>query len=63
MPYYRVYFVGPGRQFTGVQLVAAADDMDAIGKARQLADSHDVELWGGERLIARFPHEPRKPTA
>ena len=57
MPYYRVYFVGLGRQFTGVQLIAAVDDMDAIGKARQLVDSDDVELWGGERLIASFPKD------
>ena len=33
------------------------DDEAARERARQLVDGHDVELWQGQRKIARFSHQ------
>jgi hypothetical protein len=54
---YRIYFVGSDGLFSGAQFLECADDQEAIQKARQLVDGHDVELWNGERFVARFLHE------
>jgi hypothetical protein len=54
---YRIYFVGSDGLFSGAQLLECADDQEAIQTARQLVDGHDVELWKGERFVARFLHE------
>jgi hypothetical protein len=37
-----------------------AGDFDAIKKAKQLVDGHDVELWESDRLVMRFFHDPTK---
>jgi hypothetical protein len=35
-----------------------ADDNAAIEYAKQYIDGHDIEVWQGERRIARFDTEP-----
>jgi hypothetical protein len=37
-----------------------ADDDEAMEKAKQLVDGHDVELWQLDRKVARFDHKPKK---
>jgi hypothetical protein len=57
LPNYRVYFLNPGGHFTGRQEIAAADDREAVKKARQLLDRQDLELWDGQRLVGKFDHD------
>lgn len=62
LPDYRVYrasFVG---QFTRSQTIEASGDSEAIAKARRLLDCEDIELWAGERLIARLHHSRPWPA-
>jgi hypothetical protein len=39
------------------------DDADAIEKAKRLIDHHTMELWNGERLVARLDQGPSKAPA
>jgi hypothetical protein len=56
---YRAYMVdGDGHFYEAVALVCA-DDAEAIQKAKQLVDHHEVELWQLDRKVATFK---RKPT-
>lgn len=51
---YRAYLVGAdGHIFKAVDLVCA-DDAEAIEKAMQLMDGHDIELWQLDRKVATF---------
>jgi hypothetical protein len=59
MPEYRAYILG----IDGHRFIRAADflsdhpnDAAAMKAAEQLLDGHDVELWDGGRLVARFDH-------
>ena len=44
MPEYRVYIVGSDGHFRRSIPLECADDDEAMKRARQLADGHDVEL-------------------
>ena len=52
-----VYFLDEDGHRAFAQDLAAADDREAVKKARQLLDRQDVELWDGERLVGRFDHD------
>ena len=59
MPEYRAYILG----IDGHRFIRAADflsdhpnDAAAMKAAEQLVDGHDVELWEGRQLVARFDH-------
>jgi hypothetical protein len=55
---YRAYIVGIDGQFNSVITEFAhnhPDDAAAIEAAKQLVDAYDVELWDGDRFVARFP--------
>jgi len=57
MAEYRAFIIGiDGRFLRAIELVCP-DDVSATECARQLVDSHDVELWQGDRKITAF-----KPT-
>jgi hypothetical protein len=63
-PGYRIRLAAPVGQFASSQIIDASSDRDAIEKARRLLDRDDIELWEGERLIARLDHErpwPERP--
>lgn len=61
MPAYRTYLIDQNNSISGpAEIVECADDFDAIEKAKQLLDGHDVELWEGDRRVMRFFHDPRK---
>jgi hypothetical protein len=54
---YRAYILGiDGHRFLKVEgfLSDHSDDAAALNAARQLIDKHDVEVWNGERLLARL---------
>ena len=57
LPHYRVYFLDEDGHRAFAQDLAAADDREAVKKARQLLDRQDVELWDGERLVGRSDHD------
>jgi hypothetical protein len=44
-----------GQFVRGIDLVCP-DDESAKEYARNLVDGHDVELWKGDRPIAKFRH-------
>jgi hypothetical protein len=59
MPEYRAYILG----IDGHRFIRAADflrdhpnDAAAMKAAERLLDGHDVELWDGGRLVAKFDH-------
>jgi hypothetical protein len=47
-----------GHFVRGLDLVCPDDD-SAKDYAKNLVDGHDVELWKGDRPIAKFRHETR----
>ena len=62
LPDYRIYMASFVGQFTGSQVIEASSDREAIEKARRLLDREDIELWAGERLIARLDHNRPWPA-
>jgi hypothetical protein len=42
------------------EIIEYTGDFEAIEKAAQFVDGHDVELWERSRLVMRFPYNPRK---
>jgi hypothetical protein len=52
MPDFRVYFIGEDGHIVGVEQLANVAEADALEKARQLLDGHDIEVWEGERQVA-----------
>jgi hypothetical protein len=57
---YRAYIVGDDGHFVNFEGFACRDDSEAIAKAKQLVDGHDVELWSGERFIVRLQADGEK---
>jgi hypothetical protein len=59
MAEYRAYLVGRDGHFKQAFDLEAADDAEAINKARQYVDGHDVELWQlGRRVIQLKTDKP-----
>ena len=56
MQEYRAYIMGPdGLVHKRVDL-RCSDESEAIVRAKQLVDGHDVELWQLDRLIGSVKH-------
>jgi hypothetical protein len=56
VPVYRLYFIDRTNHISRPpEMVECADDQEAIQKAKQFVDGHDVELWDGPRLVVRLP--------
>jgi hypothetical protein len=55
VPTYRLFRMLDERQILGppTDMECAGDD-DAISRARQLLDGHDLEVWQRERFITRL---------
>jgi hypothetical protein len=51
---YRAYVVGHDGHFIRFESLICADDAEAIAKAKRLVADYDVELWSGERFVARL---------
>lgn len=50
---YRAYTVGPDGHFVRHRAFKCADDTEALTWAKQLFDGYPIELWSGQRFIAR----------
>ncbi len=53
-PGYQAYIVGPDGHFVGAEGFFAPNDEAAYEYARQFVDGHDVELWSGNRYVAKL---------
>lgn len=49
---YRVYFLTDGNMVDPPSLIEAADDKDAIQRAKALLVGHDLEVWNETQLVA-----------
>jgi hypothetical protein len=56
MPDYRAYLVGGDGHFFDFKEMVCDDDAEALERARQIVDGHDVELWSGARLVELIKH-------
>jgi len=54
MAQYRAYTVGADGHFVGFEALICANDVEAIEKAKRLANGHDIELWSGDRFVIRL---------
>jgi hypothetical protein len=60
MAEYRAYLVGSDGHFIGVKPLVCENDAEAIESAKGLVDSHDIELWSGQRFVTRLKTSPNK---
>ncbi len=54
MPHYRLYLLDEHRHVISVANLDCADEQEAKGRAVQLVDANDVELWQLDHLVAVF---------
>ena len=54
MARYRVYAVQFDGNFDGYETLSCSDDVEAIGEAQRLANNSAIEVWSGERFVARM---------
>ncbi len=54
MASYRVYAVQFDGNFDGYETLSCSDDDEAIGEAQRLANNSAIEVWSGERFVARM---------
>jgi hypothetical protein len=58
LPSYRIYFLNSEGHVDGPPIViAGANDEEARQTAKQYIDGKDIELWDGERMVAKIPHK------
>jgi hypothetical protein len=55
MAWYRLYHLGSDGQHVAPEEVEAADDLNAVRKARTVPNGFGAELWHGRRKIADVP--------
>jgi hypothetical protein len=60
MPEYRAYIIGGDGHFVNFEGMICRDDGEAIAKAKQLVDGHDVELWQCERFVKRLDSQNKR---
>ena len=51
---YRVFLLDARNRVTGVEIIKAESDEDALALAKQYIDGHDVEIWKGDKSIGRL---------
>jgi hypothetical protein len=51
---YQAYWVGRDNHFIGFVRLHCRDDAEALEQSRRLVDHRPVELWCGDRFIARL---------
>jgi hypothetical protein len=54
MQHYRAYFLDDSGCISSVVDLHCENDEQARERALQLVERHEVELWQGERFVARF---------
>lgn len=63
MARYRVYAAQFDGHFDGYETLSCNDDVQAIGEAQRLANNGAVEVWSGERFVARMECKRSKPVS
>ncbi len=53
-PAYRAFHIDTNGHVLRAVIINALNDNDAIELTRKLVDSHAIELWERERVIAKF---------
>lgn len=53
---YHAFVLGPDGHVQFRHDLYCATDAEAIERAKQLVDGHDIELWHREKKIATFKH-------
>jgi hypothetical protein len=51
---YRVYFIGRDGHFLRAIDIQVASDQDAIARALELREGHEVEVWERTRFVRRL---------
>jgi hypothetical protein len=54
MTEYRIYSVGSDGHFIGFEPLICDGDEQAVEKAKQLLDGHDLQIWSGPRYVRRL---------
>jgi hypothetical protein len=54
VPDYRVYFIGRDGHFLRAIDIQVASDQDAIARALELREGHEVEVWERTRFVRRL---------
>jgi hypothetical protein len=54
MAEYRAFTIGLDGHFTGFEPLICSDDAEAVTKAKRMVDGHAIEVWSGERFVARL---------
>jgi hypothetical protein len=54
LPRYSIGFLDADGRSTCTQYIEAANDREAIERARQILNLQDIELWDNKRLVGRF---------
>jgi hypothetical protein len=57
MPEYHAYIIGSDGRFYRSVPLDCADDAEAMERAKDLLDGHDVELWQLDRKVAMLGHK------
>jgi hypothetical protein len=57
---YRAYMVGEDGHFFNFEPIDATTDQEAIEKAKQFVDGHDIEVWERARFLKRLPRKVSK---
>jgi hypothetical protein len=60
LAHYRAYFVGSGGNFIAYEALVCRDDDEAVAKAKQFVDDHDIEVWCKDRFVRRLVRRARK---
>ena len=51
---YRAYLIGNDGRIAKVVEILAEDDPSAIASVRELAESHEIDLWDRSRVVMRL---------
>ena len=54
MAEYRIYTEGSDGHFVDVQPLICGDDEEAVEKAKQILDGHDLQIWSGARYVRKL---------
>ena len=54
MPYYYAYLIDADGRIAKREIIECDDDEQAKRMAKQITDSHAIELWQEARMIATF---------
>jgi hypothetical protein len=60
MSHCRAYVIGNDGHFASFRAFVCDSDTNATVWAKQLFDGYDIELWSGDRFVARLKSTPSR---